>query len=216
MHSLRSLPRILRLLATAAALIAGLSSAPLQTSAHGIPHEPEDADHSGMSWAQIHMLEEHHIANFDPTSFFHLHDYDKSETWTSLEILRTYGIDPADTTITPQKRTEIILDVLKKMDYDNDGAVSLDEFLEFHKAGGVLEDYGVGTGGHGDDEYQYELHHYEKYHSEDTEGMPLDHPEDVEHFKKHAELEAREARQAILDSMSIVVDNIPSKFRRVK
>lgn len=37
--------------------------------------------------------EEHHIASFDPTSFFILHDYDSSGTWTPEEIRKTYGLN---------------------------------------------------------------------------------------------------------------------------
>jgi hypothetical protein len=42
----------------------------------------------------------------------------------------------------------------------------------------------------------------------------LIHPEDIEHFKKHDELEDEAERQAQLDKMAIVEQNIPEKFRR--
>jgi len=42
----------------------------------------------------------------------------------------------------------------------------------------------------------------------------LIHPEDIEHFKKHDELEDEAERQAQLDKMAIVEQNIPPKFRR--
>jgi hypothetical protein len=42
----------------------------------------------------------------------------------------------------------------------------------------------------------------------------LIHPEDIEHFKKHDELEDEAERQAQLDKMAIVEQNIPDKFRR--
>jgi hypothetical protein len=42
----------------------------------------------------------------------------------------------------------------------------------------------------------------------------LTHPEDIEHFRKHEQLEAQQARQEQMDRMSIVEANIPMKFRR--
>lgn len=29
-----------------------------------------------------------------------------------------------------------------------------------------MRDFGLGPGHHGDDEYEYEIHHFEKYHDE--------------------------------------------------
>ena len=40
------------------------------------------------------------------------------------------------------------------------------------------------------------------------------HPEDIEHFKRHDELEDEADRQAALDKLAIVEQNIPLKFRR--
>jgi hypothetical protein len=42
----------------------------------------------------------------------------------------------------------------------------------------------------------------------------LTHPEDIAHFKLHDDLEDEADRQAKLDKMSIVEENIPAKFRR--
>jgi hypothetical protein len=42
----------------------------------------------------------------------------------------------------------------------------------------------------------------------------LIHPEDIEHFRKHDELEDEANRVAALDKMAIVAQNIPDKFRR--
>ena len=70
---------------------------------------------------------------------------------------------------------------MDSMDLDSDKEITLEEFLAFHTAGNKLPDFGLGVGEHGDDEYEYELHHFEKYHSEtDTEEM-LNHPEDIAH-----------------------------------
>lgn len=54
----------------------------------------------------------------------------------------------------------------------------------------------------------------DRYHDENTKEEDLTHPEDIEHFKKHDELEAEEEAQRKLDSQPIVEHNIPMKFRR--
>lgn len=99
----------------------------------------------------------------------------------------------------------------------------------------------LGPGHHGDDEYEYEIHHFEKFHDEsklhtffrliflfphlivdivltflllDTREEDLTHPEDIEHFRKHDEMDAAAERQEQLDRMQIVEQNIPQKFRR--
>ncbi len=51
-------------------------------------------------------------------------------------------------------------------------------------------------------------------HMADTREEDLTHPEDIEHFRKHDEMDAAAARQAQLDKMQIVEMNIPDKFRR--
>ena len=53
-----------------------------------------------------------------------------------------------------------------------------------------------------------------RYHDENTKEEDLIHPEDIEHFKKHDELQDEAERQAQLDKMAIVEQNIPDKFRR--
>jgi hypothetical protein len=53
-----------------------------------------------------------------------------------------------------------------------------------------------------------------RYHDENTKEEDLTHPEDIAHFKLHDDLEDEADRQALLDKMSIVEDNIPAKFRR--
>jgi len=42
----------------------------------------------------------------------------------------------------------------------------------------------------------------------------LIHPEDIEHFKLHDDMEDEAERVAALDKMPIVEQNIPLKFRR--
>ena len=100
------------------------------------------------------------------------------------------------------------------MDQNNDNVISKDEWLAFIKSGKTLPDLGTGPGHHGDDEYEYEIHHWEKYHDENTKLEDLTHPEDIEHFKKHEEMEDAQERLEAMEKKSIVEENIPEKFRR--
>ncbi|KAM7193356.1 calcineurin B-like protein 4 [Naviculisporaceae sp. PSN 640] len=168
------------------------------------------------SWMEKHMAEEHHADNYDARSFFALHDFDSSGTWEPREILRTYGLmDDSNKHVTAERKDEIIKEIMRLADYDNDGLVSRDEFVRFidheHK---TLPDMGTGPGHHGDDEYEYEIHHWEKYHDENTKLEDLTHPEDIEHFKKHEQMEEEEERLEELNKRTIVEENIPAKFRR--
>ncbi|KAI1374750.1 putative calcium ion binding protein [Hypoxylon crocopeplum] len=174
------------------------------------PMVDEDA-----SWITKHMAEEHHISDFDASSFFVLHDYDADGHWEAEEILRTYGLmDESNKDVPQSRRDKIERDLLQLLDTDEDGYVTRDEFVAFIESGKTLPDMGTGPGHHGDDEYEYEIHHWEKYHDENTRLEDLTHPEDIEHFKKHEQLEDEEERLEKLDKMAIVEDNIPSKFRR--
>ena len=53
-----------------------------------------------------------------------------------------------------------------------------------------------------------------RYHGEDTELEDLTHPEDIEHFKKHEQMDAEEERAAELKKRTIMEENIPAMFRR--
>ncbi|MCJ1376443.1 hypothetical protein MMC20_007686 [Loxospora ochrophaea] len=188
---------------------------PTSTSAHGnhdqIPLS-DDAD-----WATRHMAEEHHIANFDPGAFFSLHDFDSNGAWSPDEIKRTYGLQDESLRgqVTPQKENEVVKSVLGIFDADGDGLVSREEWMGGTRGEGKrLPDFGLGPGHHGDDEYEYEIHHWEKYHDENTREEDLTHPEDIAHFAKHDQEDDAAARQEALDQMPIVESNIPGKFRR--
>jgi len=98
------------------------------------------------------------------------------------------------------------------MDFDHDGKISMEEFQSFSSGGNTLPDFGLGPGHHGDDEYEYEIHHFEKYHNEETTEEELTHPEDIEHFRKHDQDHEAEERQAVLDMKPIIEQNIPRKF----
>lgn len=161
------------------------------------------------------MAEEHHITGFDAATFFTLHDYDQSGTWTSDEILRTYGLeDERSKDVSSHQRDDVLREVLKKVDLDRNGKITRQEYIKYCNDGGHLPDFGLGPGHHGDEEYEYEIHHFEKYHNEDTKEEDLTHPEDIAHFKKHDAIEDAEDVQSKLDLMQIVEQNIPAKFRR--
>jgi hypothetical protein len=96
--------------------------------------------------------------------------------------------------------------VLELFDKDRSGSISFAEFLVADAHGIKLPDFGYGPGHHGDDEYEYEIHHFEKFHGDDTTEEDLTHPEDI--------MEQEAERQAKLDRMEIVEANIPQKFRR--
>lgn len=123
-------------------------------------------------------------------------------------------MDESNREVPQSRRDEIEQSLLHLLDTNKDGFVTRDEFVAFIEAGNTLPDVGTGPGHHGDDEYEYEIHHWEKYHDENTQIEDLTHPEDIEHFKKHEMLEDEEERLEMLNKMAIVEDNIPSKFRR--
>ena len=77
-----------------------------------------------------------------------------------------------------------------------------------------LPNFGLGPGHHGDNEYEYEIHHFEKFHGDDAKEEDLTHPEDIEHFKAHDAQEDAELMVDQLEKMQIVEANIPQKFRR--
>jgi hypothetical protein len=159
--------------------------------------------------------EEHHIDGFDAGSFFALHDYDNSGAWTPDEIRKTYGLeDRSSTHISEQQKEDVVRRVLALFDPVKSGMVSRDDWIRLVTAGVRLPDFGFGPGHHGDIEYEYEIHHYEKYHGEDTKEEDLIHPEDVEHFKLHDEEEAAQIKLEQLERMTIVEANIPLKFQR--
>ncbi|KAI9828158.1 MAG: hypothetical protein M1832_003685 [Thelocarpon impressellum] len=171
-------------------------------------------------WATRHMAEEHHIGNFDPGAFFSLHDFDSSLDWSADEIARTYGL--ADEELLKslgqkkldEKHEEVVREVMQLLDHNRDGKVQQSEWLSFCAAGRKLPDFGLGPGHHGDDEYEYEIHHFEKFHDENTKEEDLIHPEDIAHFAKHdREADAAEEQER-RDALPIVDGNIPAKFRR--
>lgn len=161
-------------------------------------------------------IEEHHIAGFDAEFFFRLHDYDNTGVWASQDIRRTYGLeDPSSASISDAKKQLVVQTILDMFDINKDGVITLEEFAKKDAEGTKLPDFGLGPGHHGDDEYEYEIHHWEKYHSgDDVKEEDLNHPEDIAHFKMHEEKEARQEEWERLELRGVVEKNIPEKFRR--
>jgi Ca2+-binding EF-hand superfamily protein len=71
-------------------------------------------------------------------------------------------MDESNKHVPLERRNEIVTEVLRLIDANSDGLVSRDEFREFMANGHTLPDFGHGPGHHGDDEYEYEIHHWEK------------------------------------------------------
>ena len=161
------------------------------------------------------IKEEHHISGFDAATFFNLHDYDGTGVWTAPDIRRTYGLsDPSSAHISETKKQMVVQTILDMFDIDKNGEVSLAEFQTKDSMDVKLPDFGMGPGHHGDDEYEYEIHHWEKYHSgDDVKEEDLTHPEDIEHFKMHEQKEAAQEEWERLEK-GIVEKNIPAKYRQ--
>ncbi|OAA70359.1 EF-hand-like domain protein [Cordyceps fumosorosea ARSEF 2679] len=186
------------------------------SGAHGGTYG-EEARSDYPNWMTRHMAEEHGMGTFDAQSFFTLHDFDSDGVWEREEMQRMYGLmDPSNRDVSHDRREAAYRELLALLDTSGDNLVSRDEFAAFVADGRTLPDLGFGPGHHGDDEYEYEVHHWNKYHNEDTKLEDLTHPEDIEHFKKHEELEDAEERQQAMDKIAIIEANIPAKFLRVQ
>lgn len=90
------------------------------------------------------FVEEHHITSFDPGSFFSLHDYDSSGTWTPDEVRRTYGLDDESARgVSRDKREEVVREVWRLFDGDSDGVITRAEWMGAVGRGVRLPDFGV-------------------------------------------------------------------------
>ena len=129
--------------------------------------------------------------------------------------MKTYGLlDSSNAHLTTDQKENVVREVLKLFNPSGSGTVTRDEWMSQTQAGFRLSDFGYGPGHHGDIEYEYEIHHYEKFHGEDAKEEDLTHPEDIEHFRLHDEMELAQERLEQLESMQIVEGNIPRKFLR--
>ncbi|OJJ50911.1 hypothetical protein ASPZODRAFT_148297 [Penicilliopsis zonata CBS 506.65] len=180
-------------------------------SAHGSHGDASDEK----DWATRHMIEEHHIDTFDAGAFFSLHDFDTSGAWTADEVRKMYGLDDeSNAGVSEDRKQRAVREVFAVFDPSNTGVISRNQWLRLLDDGVRLPDLGYGPGHHGDDEYEYEIHHFEKYHGEDATEEELTHPEDIEHFRKHDEEELAQFKLEQLENMQIVEANIPQKFLR--
>jgi CRISPR/Cas system-associated endonuclease/helicase Cas3 len=129
--------------------------------------------------------------------------------------MKTYGLlDSSNAHLTTDQKDTVVREVLKLFNPSGYGTVSRDEWMSQTRAGFKLPDFGYGPGHHGDLEYEYEIHHFERFHGEGAKEEDLTHPEDIEHFRLHDEMELAEERLQQLESMQIVEGNIPRKFLR--
>lgn len=129
--------------------------------------------------------------------------------------MKTYGLlDSSNAHLTTDQKENVVREVLKLFNPSGSGSVTRDEWMSQTQAGFRLPDLGFGPGHHGDIEYEYEIHHFEKFHGEDAKEEDLTHPEDIEHFRLHDEMELAQERLEQLESMQIVEGNIPRKFLR--
>ncbi|PFH49052.1 hypothetical protein AMATHDRAFT_148583 [Amanita thiersii Skay4041] len=196
--------------------IAGLSLLALAhfATAHGDHHHDGPAKgETAEQYAQRHMSSEHHIDNFDTGSFFQLHDLNGNGMWDKDEIEAIYGVhhvysqQKSRDEIEHQKKADYIVEsVLKRFDSDGNGKITLNE-LEKVGLANLPNFDGLGAEGHHYDvESEFFLHHEEQYHStpETQTDEAYNHPEDVEHFAHHEDIELKEAeREARFQGISV-------------
>lgn len=71
-------------------------------------------------------------------------------------------MDDSAKDVPQDKRNKIVVDVFALIDHDRNRQIGREEWIQFSAAGGILPDFGLGPGHHGDDEYEYEIHHWER------------------------------------------------------
>lgn len=71
--------------------------------------------------------------------------------------------DPSAKDTPQEKKDEIIREIMKLMDLNNNGIVEKEEWNSFtQERKGTLPDFETGPGHHWDMEMEYEIHHWEK------------------------------------------------------
>jgi hypothetical protein len=144
-----------------------------------------------------------------------MHDFSSSGQWSPQDVRRMYGLfDSSTDHVLDSHKVTAVQRVFHTFDKDASGTISKDEFVTAWNGGTKLPDLGFGPGHHGDAEYEYEIHHFEKYHSDNPKVEDLVHPEDIEHFKMHEDQERQDAEWEALVASGIVEKNIPAKFLR--
>ncbi|KAK7063884.1 precursor to secretory protein Ssp120 [Favolaschia claudopus] len=154
------------------------------------------------AYAQRHMSSEHHIDSFDMRSFFQLHDLNRDGFWDREEVEAIYGVHHVysqkkskDDEEHKRKADHISSTVLNLLDKNRDGRISPEEFEAVGLEGlPNFDDLGA-EGHHYDVESEFFLHHEEEFHStpETQTDESYNHPEDLEHFAHHEEIERKEA-----------------------
>ena len=78
-----------------------------------------------------------------------------------------YGLESEESKqISAEDREKVTREVFKLYDEDKNGVIEREEWVRKNNEEGVrLPDFGLGPGHHGDYEEEYEMHHFEKYHS---------------------------------------------------
>ncbi|KAK7025462.1 hypothetical protein VNI00_015990 [Paramarasmius palmivorus] len=155
-------------------------------------------------YARRHMAKEHHIDSFDLRSFFQLHDLNRDGNWDREEIEAIYGVHHVysqkkskDDIEHQQKADKIVNEVLRILDANKNGKVTADEFEKVGLDGLPNFDHLGAEGHHYDVESEFFLHHEEEFHStpETQTDESYIHPEDIEHFAQHEDIERREAEK---------------------
>ncbi|KAG2734892.1 hypothetical protein G9P44_002898 [Scheffersomyces stipitis] len=214
-----------------------ISSLIVAIFAHGshdnaIKQKPEH-----LTWQNWHMLEEHGLNTYDADSFFRLHDLQAKNSWSRSDILNLYGLlrehvvgdgsgmgehDHNKEVISDEAKEHVVKSILKLLDADQDGEVSIQEWRDFTHNGGQLPDFGYGQGHHLDFESEYEEHHWKKYHAQNDPDVLIKHKEDIEHELLHHEHEIEESHmdhpelRKITDNFNsnIRLENLAFKYRR--
>ncbi|KDE03257.1 hypothetical protein MVLG_06251 [Microbotryum lychnidis-dioicae p1A1 Lamole] len=181
------------------------------TLAHGDDNEHATVIKGDATYTELHMAQEHHMDSFDLQSFFHLHDLNLDGILDVNELESIYGVHhekakkgSSSIEVHTAKAKEIVQEVLNKLDTDGDGYLTMREFVA-GGVGGLPNFRGVEhLGHHYDAEEEYFLHHEEKYHSTpETQGEEsYIHPEDIEHFTAHDQIE-KEENERVLEFQGI-------------
>ncbi|GAA5884712.1 hypothetical protein JCM6882_005363 [Rhodosporidiobolus microsporus] len=164
--------------------------------AHG-DHAEVDSNPDA-TYAELHMAQEHHMDSFDIQAFFHLHDLNRDGILDRNELESIYGVHhekkrkgTKSLEVHTAQAREIVDAVLERLDANRDGVLTMREFVA-GGVGGLPNFKGVEhLGHHYDAEGEYFLHHEEQYHSTpetQTEESYI-HPEDIEHFMSHEQIE---------------------------
>ncbi|KAF9003770.1 hypothetical protein BDZ89DRAFT_1080858 [Hymenopellis radicata] len=155
-------------------------------------------------YADRHMASEHHIEAFDLKSFFQLHDLNRDGVWDKEEIEAIYGVHhvysqkKSKDDIEHQKKADTIVKVvLDRLDKNHDGKITVEEFGLVGLEGLPNFDSLGAEGHHYDIESEFFLHHEEEFHStpETQTDESYNHPEDIEHFAHHEQIELKEAEK---------------------